>query len=115
MWYVKDEFTDKIYFKSNDVRKSQAFVNRYNHSFKFSSQRMFRFVISDFSGLILFWESKIDVNDFCKSDGLFSSTKYSHPLSVKDYHKRHLVYLKRKFDLICKLCKKYHLWSYTQL
>ena len=59
MWYVKDEFTDKIYFKSNDVRKTQAFATRYNSNFKFSSQRMFRFTISTFSYVCLFWEDKI--------------------------------------------------------
>lgn len=113
MWYVKDEFSNKIYFKSNDVRKTQNYVGRYNNSFKFSSQRMFSFVISDFSGIILFWESKIDVNHFTKKSSLFSRSKYSHPLSVKDFESKHIVYLEKKYDLICKLCKKYRLWSYN--
>lgn len=113
MWYVKDEFTEKIYFKSDDVRKTQNFATRYNSTFKFAGQRMFRFVISYFSGIVLFGEDKVDINRFTKKYNFFDRVKYSHPLSVKDFEHKHIIYVKKKYDLMCKLCKKYHLWSYN--
>ena len=113
MWYVKDQFSEKIYFKSNDVRKTQNYVSWYNSTFKFSSQRIFRFVLSDFSGIVFFGETKIDINGFTKKHWLFDSDKYVHPLSVKDFSKRHKRYVELKYKKICDLCRKYHVWSYT--
>lgn len=115
MWYVKDEFSNKIYFKSNDVSKSQSFVVRYNSTFKFSSQRYFLFTISTFSGFMSsFYKDKIDINAFTLCTSIFSKVKYAHCLSVTGYNEKHLRYVERKFDLICKLCKKYHVWSFTK-
>lgn len=114
MWYVKDQFSSRVYFKSNDVRKTQNYVKFYNDTFKFSSQRFFQFVISDFAGIVLFGEDKVDINSFTKVFSIFEPIKYVHPLSIKYYSKRHILYRKLKFELICKLCKKYHVWSFNE-
>lgn len=98
---------------SNDVRKTQNYVNRYNNNFKFSSQRYFKFNISDFTCFSLFAEDKIDVNGFTKVGRLFGYGEYKHPLAIKGFHNKHIRYVDLKFNLIKKLCKKYHLWSYT--
>lgn len=112
MWYVKDEFSNKIYFKSNDVRKTQNFASYYNNSHKFASQRMFHFVIADGASPI-FFENKVDINPCFKVGNIFTGYKFSHPFAVKDYHKRHLRYLETKVSLVRKLCKKHHVWSYN--
>ena len=114
MWYVKNEFSDEVFYKSNDVRKTQDFVSRYNNNFKFSSQRYFQFNISTFCGPFGYiYADKVDINFFTQSKGLFTEFKFLHPLAVKDYHKRHVLYRKLKFNLILRLCKKYHVWSYN--
>ena len=113
MWYVKDEFSNRNYFVSDDVRESQAYAIRYNKTFKFAGQRMFHFCINDFSGLILFWESKIDVCHYTYDFDIFGGSKYKHPFAIKHFDKVHRKYLNKKYDLIKKLCKKYHLWSYN--
>lgn len=112
MWYVKDEFSKKIYFKSDDVRKTQDFATYYNGHRKFSSQRMFHFVLND-GAFCLFIENKLDVNACFKVGNVFDGYKYAHPFAIKDYHKRHLRYVEDKIKLFRKLCKKHHLWSYN--
>lgn len=113
MWYVKDEFSNKVYFKSQDVRKTQAFAIRYNSTYKFAGQRYFKFNISDFCGFG-FLEDKVDINAFTKSGWLFRNNKYFHPLAVKGFQQKHVRYVDTKLKLIKLLCKKYHLWSYTK-
>ena len=114
MWYVKDEFSEKIYFKSNDVRKTQSFACNYNKRFKFAGQRSLCFTISDFSGFVLFGHDKVDINAFTFHCSFFERSKFSHPLAIKGYNTRHIRYRDLKFKLVCKLAKKYHLWSYNE-
>lgn len=113
MWYVKDEFSNKIYFKSNDVRETQNFVKRHNNSFKFSGQRMFNFVLSSFTGPFV-WPSTYDINVFTRPYSMLVDCKFTHPLSIKGYNKRHLLYVERKLKLLRHLAKKYHVWSYNE-
>lgn len=115
MWYVKDEFTNKIYFKSSDLRLCQTYVSRYNKTHKFMGQRMFKFNLYSFCGLCLFWESYLDICHYTYNGVIrFNQPEYSHPFAVKNFNKKHKQYLNKKFDLIRRICKKYHLWSYNE-
>lgn len=98
------------------MRLTQSFVSMYNKTHKFMGQRMFKFNLYTFCDICLFWEDKIDVCPYVDNGYgvIFGKQKYSHSLAVKGFNKKHEKYLKNKYDLIYRLCKKYHVWSYNE-
>lgn len=114
MWYVKDEFSSKIYFKHEDVDRTQNFATHYNSTYKFAGQRMFKFNLYTFTAF-MFDNDCIDVSKYTGHYRFLSLQKdYKHPLAIKGFDKKHKRYLENKINKCKKLAKKYHLWSYNE-
>lgn len=114
IWQVKDECSNKVYLETTSKEFASKFANYYNdtHNVPFTKIKI------SYATSLFKRYSDLDINkQFAKFGFLTLEPKeYVSPFvkNNKHYNRMHTLYLKRKHDLVLRLCKKYHVWSYSK-
>ena len=110
MWYVKNKL-GQVFFKSNYLINAQHFAIEYNNTQKIPFTKYY---IRNFQPIF----ACLTYTHLCMespfvSISIFGRTYRPNPFNKK-YDKQHKKYIDKKFELLCNLAKKYHVWSYDR-
>ena len=113
IWIVKDHYKGKVYLRTDNQSLAVKYANYYNEHKKVPfTQFKISFGPNIFNSLY-----DVDINKQFGERAFIKlyPDKFNSPF-VKDnkrYSLGHMKYLKDKYELIKRLCYKYHLWPYS--